>query len=805
MELANAYATATDLPPLSPQDAPLDDLQFTDEEFTEADVLPFLLQAQDIIAKLESRVVELETDLSSIHRKYEHDRHDWLVGLSQKDQFIHHLSSKLQKQEFNGKQAIVLLNDCISNTTGEGDIDVTSTLSLCLSYLRNTGNKTTNMGDEEDFELEEGELERRQAAANEWKQCPPAPSLSTSTTWQPVNLMDGLDSPSHGNSIDGSDSSRVDTDSSATNILHAINNDDVLSSNTSISSMTRIQSEDSAAMNSTTPATTVTAINDNDDDDLRLHPHQHQHQQHRPLSSRPQLMTTTPASMDHCANCRQLLTQLDQQIEQKAYLKRDLGALASALAEEEQVRESVEQSRLDLVDDIQEITTSLFGSLNQVVMDEVTEREGLLRLNRELDGALVNVLQSWDVRDQRLKEMKELLVDLDASAHQTATTERPLALGQGVDECGPASHLSLYQPTRHTHTLSSLSGALLDETLSLSSSSYDKTTIRLDGVNFREFQGHLKALTNSISSSKASPSSATTTAKATSASGNQYLPSSPFMKRVVAEDVEPCLFQNNGTSWWKSPWFKRKLMDAIANNNCEIQHAVRPVPHSAGMTTQTTTTLSSSSTSSSCTLPSVASIDMPMPPKTKCTCCGLLRVCEFKMRLHLPTAATTTSTTSSFMSKMTLQKQQQQQQQQQQQPWLPIDRFCRDRLVAVCDFYGFLSHLPQAVTQNTPVLVMFKQSLIFRRKMAMAKVGSVALFTSSSSSSSPSAAGDYNLMEGLRSASWRQSTSVKRRSRSSKRESIVLDHSGNGSDTGSVVSLSDIQGLDGTSQIMIVH
>jgi hypothetical protein len=35
-----------------------------EQEFTEQDVLPFLLQAQDIISKLESRVVELETDLS---------------------------------------------------------------------------------------------------------------------------------------------------------------------------------------------------------------------------------------------------------------------------------------------------------------------------------------------------------------------------------------------------------------------------------------------------------------------------------------------------------------------------------------------------------------------------------------------------------------------------------------------------------------------------------------------------------------------------------------------------------------------
>lgn len=35
-----------------------------EQEFTEQDVLPFLLQAQDIISKLESRVVELENDLS---------------------------------------------------------------------------------------------------------------------------------------------------------------------------------------------------------------------------------------------------------------------------------------------------------------------------------------------------------------------------------------------------------------------------------------------------------------------------------------------------------------------------------------------------------------------------------------------------------------------------------------------------------------------------------------------------------------------------------------------------------------------
>lgn len=52
------------------QQEPIEETYFDDttsifeQEFTEQDVLPFLLQAQDIISKLESRVVELETDLS---------------------------------------------------------------------------------------------------------------------------------------------------------------------------------------------------------------------------------------------------------------------------------------------------------------------------------------------------------------------------------------------------------------------------------------------------------------------------------------------------------------------------------------------------------------------------------------------------------------------------------------------------------------------------------------------------------------------------------------------------------------------
>ncbi|KAG0172460.1 hypothetical protein DFQ28_005088 [Apophysomyces sp. BC1034] len=738
MEVSIPYTNSNDLPPTSPQDEHLDELQFGPEEFSEEDVLPFLLQAQDIISKLESRVVELETDLSSIHRKYEHDRHDWLVGLSQKDQYIHYLSSKLQKLEFNSKEAIVHLSEMVGEEKLAPELNsdqIHTSITLCLNYLRlaqqtstpDVDPPTNFLGVAED--LEEGEMERRQAAANEWRRreeiSPAAEAAAVEDdTWsQPHNLMDGIDS-TH-NSIDGSENCRPADDIHSTPQT-AEGCPSGFSTTTSVSSMTRIPSSEDDATSLPRPTSSL-------------------------FPTQRTSLAGGPSPLDHtfCANCRQLLVQLDQQIEQKAYLKRDLGSLASALAEEEQLRVTVEQTKDALEEDVQEIASSLFDSLNHILMDEVTDRDGLVRMNREMSGKVAGVLQAWDAREQRLKHMKELLVDLDSVVHQSANNISYAARYQPEHEFD-ASRISLGRPSHLSLRLSSTpSSSSVPLNFEEAVHSISNRTIRIDGLIFSEFQQHLKAL---------------------SSAPQVTMPSTPFMKRVVTEDVDPCLFQNAGSSWWKSPWFKRKLIDAITRGKCEIQGWHSTGFHSA---------LSTSSASSSSTSPSASHISTassapgtpttlqppPMPPKTKCACCGLLRVCEFRMRLQAT------------------------QPQQKQQPWLPIDRFCRDRLVAVCDFYNFISHLRQGLMQNSPVLGMFKQSLYYRRRMALAKIGSMGLFE-----------------EDPRSSAFYRRDSSKRRSRSSaKRESIVLDHSGSSSDTGSVVSVSDIQGLDGTGQIVIVH
>lgn len=451
-----------------------------------------------------------------------------------------------------------------------------------------------------------------------------------------------------------------------------------------------------------------------------------------------------------CTNCRQLLAQLDQQIEQRAYLKRDLNALASALSEEEAIRANIEQVKESLEEDIQDIMSSMFKTLNCILMDEVADRDGLVRLDRETGGKLAGVLQAWDTREERLKEFKEQLIELDAAVNQSAkATDGIAAAARQHQYMVDQERMSGVLPPRlmiPRHRYSSPASPLipLSEDESIHGGLSSNRIIRIDGLVFDEFQQHIKAL-------QSSP--------------NVTMPSTPFMKRVIAEDIDPCLFQNAGSSWWKSPWFKRKLTDAIASNRVDIQ---------AYNSSSSMSCLSSSSTSSSPAASHISSSTAPgtpttnqqqAAPKTKCTCCGHLRICEFRMRLHSPA--------------------QQQQQQAKPVPWLPIDRFCRDRIVAVCDFYAFMTHLRQGLMQNSSVLQMFKQCLHFRRRMGLAKVGSTALFDDDGGQP--------------RSSSYQS----KRRSRSSlKRESLILDQSGSSSDSGSVVSLSDMQG---SGQVIIVH
>ncbi|KAI9486763.1 MAG: hypothetical protein EXX96DRAFT_550502 [Benjaminiella poitrasii] len=587
------------------------------------------------------------------------------------------------------------------------DEQVQTTINLCLNYLRQSQLQPMMVTDTELDDLEEGELERRQAAVFEWRR------------------NDMLDHSSTDQQAYNRPCDNATTEEDSDNLL-----EDRLSS--SSFSFNKISFSDPPV---NTPPSTIYAAHDED-------------------------------NTSFCTNCKQLLGQLDIQVEKQAYLKRDLSSLASALSEEEDIRSMVEQDKRALEEDVTDITTCLFETLNEILMDEVTNKEGIIQIHRETQGKLTPVLDAWDARETRLKQIKDLLIELDSvisqSTHASCTISHRYSQASSSPVPTLAAPSTVSRLTNRTST-SHPSRILLDQPIHR----HDTNMIRIDGFILSEFQQHLKLVYET---------------------NNASIPFSPFVKRVLTEDVEPCLFFQQSQGWWKSPWFKKRLLDAISKGQCEIQGW-----HDASILSSYTTTSSSGisstspatshiSTTSSSHQSTFAAPTTPMLPKTKCACCNILRICEFKMRL--PIVGSTKLI----------------QQQKQLQPWLPIDRFCRDRLVAICGYYSFMMHL-KLLTTTSP-LSMFKQVMRHRRKINLARVGCTELFMTEEEEEDKI----HRRLSSSSNATSRQSYQQQRR-QGKNRESVVLDYCGSSSsDTASVMSVSELQSLEGIAgQIVIVH
>ncbi|KAF9435269.1 hypothetical protein BGZ76_006587 [Entomortierella beljakovae] len=290
----------------------------------------------------------------------------------------------------------------------------------------------------------------------------------------------------------------------------------------------------------------------------------------------------------------------------------------------------------------------------------------------------------------------------------------------------------------------------------------------VDGVAFQEFEGHLaslrstlgsiskKLLNNSINKRAKSSIASNGALIASSASANkpsssplpQLLSSvmsstiemTPFMKRVLAEDIYPCLLMhprtpatrqqgwvssflysssstitpattttaNNGaqTSYLlnqQTPWLQR-LLKAIERSTCEVEFWKLSHRHS------TTSQKQESATESLATPPRTPSPVDTFAPVASCSLCGIIRPCEFKLRIVDHESSSVTNSKPNV---------------DQQQNHHPLDRFCRDRVVAVCDFYMFLAHLRQGLLDHQSDMELYKKALWLRQRMGCARIGSI--------------------------------------------------------------------------------
>ncbi|KAF9114774.1 hypothetical protein BGX27_009895 [Mortierella sp. AM989] len=309
--------------------------------------------------------------------------------------------------------------------------------------------------------------------------------------------------------------------------------------------------------------------------------------------------------------------------------------------------------------------------------------------------------------------------------------------------------------------------------LSTAAVEQESPSLFVDGIAFQEFEGHLASLrstlgsiskkflnssiNNRVKNSIASNGTLITTSanlkislplpQLLSSALSSTIEMTPFMKRVLAEDIYPCLLTHprsvivKQTGWMSSllyssscsasstapapsaevtnnsspsysfnqqtPWFQR-LLKAMERNACEIEFWKTSHQRTTTKQRQNSTTVTTATTPMS-TVSSTTAAVVATAPKVSCCLCGIARPCEFKLRFMDHDSGTTTNTKANA----------------EQQLQHPLDRFCRDRIVAVCDFYMFLAHLRQGLLDYQSDLELFRKALWLRQRMGCARIGSI--------------------------------------------------------------------------------
>lgn len=393
-----------------------------------------------------------------------------------------------------------------------------------------------------------------------------------------------------------------------------------------------------------------------------------------------------------CENCRDLLIQIDHFKDDIGILEKKCKQLEVEKLQETNSKRRIIQSKENIDQELEELTSQLFDQANRMVAEHARRRDEIEASFKDLKIKHQEVVKRFQSHDEELKAVKKKLYDLQGKQMQSSTFGSPT----NATSSAKSNTISTESPKEAENIPSSHTIV----------SGYDtfESSIAVDAVIFQEFQEHVKT---SILVSNQPPAQALLICY-----------SSVFMKRCLTEDVEPCLFYSYQfpTAGSKSNYgsglslsFKRRFLDAALRGKCETKlvsavstrHRLSSMEPEGGSSAQAPTTHHT---------------------KEKCNVCTIIRETEYALRFQPVPSGT--------------------------KEWMPICRFCRDRVVSVVDFLTYVNHLRQGIIgpgkQGATILSIFRQMLWLRRRMLLARIGSCGIFeTAISAITGPGGGGDW--------------------------------------------------------------
>ncbi|KAJ1330362.1 hypothetical protein BSLG_009496 [Batrachochytrium salamandrivorans] len=436
-----------------------------------------------------------------------------------------------------------------------------------------------------------------------------------------------------------------------------------------------------------------------------------------------------------CATCREHLIQIDHLKDTIKELQLETQHLEIEYNNEKSAKQRIIHSKENIDQEIEELTSQLFDQANHLVSEQARLRDETETSYKNLRIKFQMISKKLQSRDEELKLLKRQMYDVQGTqmftnsflcderdGHNHVSMGSNKALTPAIhtvsahDEANMsigAAQFSRQQPGS-IHPSMDMERPFIHYSHTIVAG-YDmfESSIAVDGVLFLEFQEHVKTI---ILAGSQSPIQAYTTTYSTT-----------FMKRCIAESVEPCLlysYQLPSTGFSKSvaygggmpASFKKKLMDCAMKGLCEVKLVV-------GVSSPRMGTTVTSSPNEKFTLGSSISGSLPQPvPKDRCALCTIVRDCEYAIQL-LPVPSGS-------------------------KQWMGLCRFCRDRVTSVLDFFTYSNYMLQGSIgpgkQGATILSIFRQMQWLCRRMSVAKIGSCSMFeTPLSAITGPGGGGDW--------------------------------------------------------------
>ncbi|KAJ2496085.1 hypothetical protein GGH96_006064 [Coemansia sp. RSA 1972] len=373
---------------------------------------------------------------------------------------------------------------------------------------------------------------------------------------------------------------------------------------------------------------------------------------------------------------------IDQQRDIIAGLKNDLSAMNDKFVDQVNMTAEIAHSRELVEAELEDLTQKLFTEANTMVAAEKKARVDAEKTSSHLRNVIADLetrLSGETMQSQELKERIEKMSGEydDLLMRSTMVSSRRGSIGSHLSDVAGGDNASLRREGSMASgvasgihgdglRLAAHAAAMVAGTKAYPSSPVGNGPMRLDDQLLAEFKDF---------------------AIQTQSQRQANYMGMTYMKSVVTGDVEPCL------RFGPQPRISsRNVLDAIASNRIHIEEMT---PQIAAEMRRLQQASERPNANRHAMLWERFSGSVALNSHG-CQACGReCQQCTYRFRMGFKPDS----------------------------EWIQLDTACRDRLVAVCEFYGFVRYLNQGIFATRSIMELYMETIRLRLSMFYARIG----------------------------------------------------------------------------------